>query len=175
MATVTIIILVLQVKKRGGAQCPCWSPARYSDKPPEQRGELWTIQFPAHVEIPWASRKLCQGNIQLHVLLVIISSLKRLPWAPFLLGCMWGQPTAYGLLLFARHRWLLRAAQCMPRTLALPFLCTFPCNPRLSGSRCKTTVLTSRVQLGDFTKYLAKHAALDIVQNNSQDVHAFGP
>lgn len=121
---------------------------------------------------PWASRKLCQGNIQLHVLLVIISTLKRLPWTPFLLGCTWGQPTAYGLLLFARHRWLLRAAQCMPRTLALPFLCTFPCNPRLSGSRCKTTALTSRAQLGDFTKYLAKHAAFDIVQNNREDVHA---
>lgn len=60
----------------------------------------------------------------------------------------------------------------MPRTLALPFLCTFPCNPRLSGLRCKTTALTSRAQLGDFTKYLAKHAAFDIVQNNSEDVHA---
>lgn len=147
-------------------------PAGYSDKPPEKRGELWTIRFPAHAEISWASRKLCQGNMQLRVLPVIISTLKRLPWTPFLLGCTWGQPTAYGLLLFAKHRWLLTAAQRVPRTLALPFLCTFPCNPGLSGSQCRSTALTSRAQLWDFTEYLAKHAASDIVQNNSEDVHA---
>lgn len=62
MATVTIIILVLQVKKRGGAQRPCWSPARYSDKAPEQRGELWTIQFPAHAEIPLSVKEVVPGE-----------------------------------------------------------------------------------------------------------------
>lgn len=47
--------------------------------------------------------KLCQGNIQLHVLLVIISALKGLPQTPCLPGSTWGQPTADGLPLPAEH------------------------------------------------------------------------
>lgn len=40
--------------------------------------------------------KLCQGNIQLCVVLVIISALKRLPQTPCLPGSTWGQQLLMG-------------------------------------------------------------------------------
>lgn len=65
--------------------------------------------------------KLCQGNIQLHVLLVIISALKHLPQTPCLPGSTWGQPTAAGLLLPAERQRLRTAASAALAHSSFPF------------------------------------------------------
>lgn len=71
--------------------------------------------------------KLCQGNIQLHVLLVIISALKSLPQTPCLPGSTWGQPTAADGLLLPAERQRLRTPASAPLAHSFfPFPAFFP-------------------------------------------------
>lgn len=144
-----ITILVTWVKKRWETDCSCWGPSKQINKQ-EWLGELGTIRFPAHAELPGTSGKVVPGEHTApcpacdNLCFKELASNTLFAWEHVGTAncCWWAAPACRASVTPC-------SCKCSPCTLVLPFPCTFPCSSGDSGSQrglqCSPTELRLKV------------------------------